>query len=149
MLRLMGLGLVILTVAGCGDTSGRVGKPSQVTVYALDYRKGDGREDASGLELFFGFAVIGKAEVTSAERRQEIADALNEMVAQKEKESAKCFNPRHGVRVVEGGRTTEYAICFQCGNYRVKSGGSERFGNGRPPDVFTEPLRDAGISLAP
>ena len=29
----------------------------------------------------------------------------------------KCYDPRHAVRVVRGGRTAEFVICFQCSQY--------------------------------
>ena len=64
-------------------------------------------------EMFRGIPVLGKVEITDPVKRKEIIDALNVSKAEG-RSGAKCFYPRHGVRVVEGGREVDHLICFEC-----------------------------------
>jgi hypothetical protein len=63
---------------------------------------------------------------------------------------AKCFWPRHAVRVVDKGQTVDYVICFQCDQLRVHEGSSTRVKpiTSEPQPVFNKHLKEAGIPLA-
>ena len=38
---------------------------------------------------------------------------------------AKCFWPRHGIRVVKDGQATDYVICFECGQVWIRDVGAD------------------------
>ena len=63
---------------------------------------------------FHDYAILGHAKLTDAVQ----AKALGELVVRGIRESdgtvAACFNPRHGIRVTQDGRTLDLVICYEC-----------------------------------
>jgi hypothetical protein len=103
-------------------------------------------------EQFHGFKVLGKTEIKDAAVRRKIMTALSDAIARRPKVGAKCFEPRHGIRVASAGRTVEYVICFECSRYWQIESGRERQEELLNPDVaptFNESLKAAGIPIAP
>jgi hypothetical protein len=101
-------------------------------------------------EHFHGRPVLGKVEITDPQQRQRIVAALKENL--REGHLSKCFCPRHAIRAVERGRTFEYLVCFQCHDFaEYIDGKPKRSGSvdERAKPVFDQPLRDAGIPIAP
>ena len=116
---------VIAALVVCGVLVGRiiyqnsvtsVSVPDTLILYSLEFHErwqweGEGIPNTD--EMFRGIPVLGKVEITDPVKRKEIIDALNVSKAQG-RSVAKCFYPRHGVRVVEGGREVDHLICFEC-----------------------------------
>ena len=42
------------------------------------------------------------------------------------REPAMCFEPRHGVRIREGGVTTDYLICLECSYVHIYTNGNKK-----------------------
>jgi hypothetical protein len=150
--------LIIFGITGCQRDSGadqNVEIPDDMTLYSIDGR--DGKEGKRTEpkpktdEDFHGYPVLGKIAVTDAATKQAILTALNEGIASKDAKEAKCFNPRHGLRTVNKGKTIEYVICFECGQVYVTEGDTTKkhLTSTAPQAVFDKYLKEAGIPLAP
>ena len=64
---------------------------------------------------FHGYPILGKLEVRGGDKA-ELLSALAKGQADKPEYGAKCFIPRHGLRLTKAGASQDYVICFQC-NY--------------------------------
>jgi hypothetical protein len=132
-LRQLAFGLIIITCLGTACKRGEVNSsasddggsvPEELAVFSLDerdYKKqtDDASKDA---ERFNGYRILGKTAVSDAKSKKEVVAALKTDI-EKPEEQAKCFWPRHGVRVVDAGKTTDYLICFECHGYEeIRSG---------------------------
>ncbi len=62
--------------------------------------------------IFHDFAIRGQSQIKQPEARRAILDALYTGLGKGELTS--CFNPRHGIRVVQGNKTVDLVICFEC-----------------------------------
>jgi hypothetical protein len=128
-------------------------RAERVTLFSVDWHGYDDRAPATD-DALYGCHILGKVEITDPEQRRELIAALREGIATPDVVQAKCFYPRHVLRVEQGGRTADYVICFQCGNYRLYLDGSTRhnltpsMGRQVRP-VFDKPLNDAKVPIAP
>ena len=67
-------------------------------------------------QAFQNYPVLGQTTVADEARRRQMADELQRGLENwSGREMAACFNPRHGIRATDGGRTFELLICFECG----------------------------------
>jgi len=86
-------------------------KAEKVELYSLEPR------GAKGKDLFHDYTVLGKVELKDKADR---ADAVKAVAgALGVGSGAKCFDPRHGMRLVRGGKSVDLVICFRCSNVRV------------------------------
>jgi hypothetical protein len=107
-------------------------------------------------EVLHQHQILGKVEVTDPERRREVVRAVRgDIRAGFTVTQAKCFNPRHVLRVVKGGRKIDVVICFECNNYElydgeqlVTTGGTPAIAGSAEP-LLNKILTDAGVPLAP
>jgi hypothetical protein len=60
-----------------------------------------------------------------------------------------CFNPRHGIRAVKGGRTVDVVICFECGYIHFWESGkrSTVLVTGTPQKAFDRVLESGTVPL--
>lgn len=139
-----------------GAAIGGLKNPDLLTLYAID-----GTEDVeakytlavtAGEEVFHEYAVLGKVQIQDAAERSKIVAAFqNAVVWPDSQPPSKCFRPRHALVARENGQTFEFAICFECRQYRQY--GQQRsvypaISRSAEP-VLNRYLQDAGISLAP
>lgn len=61
-----------------------------------------------------GYAITGRARLTDAQPKTELVDLILRGIRESDGRVAACFNPRHAVRAVNGGKTVELVICFEC-----------------------------------
>jgi hypothetical protein len=122
-----------------------------VILYSIDgnfYQEG---KKPKTEENFHGFPVLGKVEVTDAEKRQELIRAVKAGIYTYSI-SAGCFNPRHGVRFVRGEQWVDYVICFECNNVYEYSSSDDKGKEMHPrmslKDILNKHLTDAGVPLA-
>ena len=64
---------------------------------------------------------------------------------------ADCFNPRHGIHIVQGEQIIDYVICFECLQIKIYHGDkrSSELTSESPRGLFNQYLKDAGLPLAP
>jgi hypothetical protein len=100
---------------------------------------------------FHGWKVLGKTTVKEAASRKQVVESFEKGVSEYKEGPAKCFNPRHGIRVTHEGKTADFVICFECAQTHVSVKGEkvETFlVSQSPADVFNEVLKKAGVPLA-
>jgi hypothetical protein len=100
-------------------------------------------------ESFHGWKVLGK-KIDKAEVRKQLVEAFEKGVTENKGDMARCFLPRHGIRVTHDGKSAAFVICFQCNQVRVYVGGeAERVihVSDSPAEVFNKVLKDAGVEL--
>ena len=100
---------------------------------------------------FHSFKILGKTTITSVEDRRRPFSALNRGNAESSGFVAWCFNPRHGMRASDHGRTADLVICFEClqvvAYLNDKRAG--HFITSEPPQpLFDELLRKSGVQRA-
>ncbi|MEM9415638.1 MAG: hypothetical protein AAGA29_09205 [Planctomycetota bacterium] len=141
--------------------------PDAVTLYAIDGPEMEGEEfdlgtghgpydplaDYTPDELFHGYPILGHVNLTGTPEGAHLARLIEQARDRRQGLIAGCFVPRHGLRVIRGGVTVDYVICFECDQFhwfidaQSRAAGVQYF----PPthdDAFTAPLTAAGIELA-
>jgi hypothetical protein len=71
-------------------------------------------EDKRPPNHFHGWEVLGSTKVEKADVRKQLVAALKKAAAENDGVAAACFNPRHGIRVVQEDKTIDLVICFEC-----------------------------------
>jgi hypothetical protein len=100
---------------------------------------------------FHGWQVLGKTTVTDAEARKNLVAAFKKGVGENKGIAAACFNPRHGIRVTQDGKTTDFVVCFECAQVQVFAGDNQGKGfliTSSPQPVFDGVLKEANVPLA-
>ncbi|WP_227254865.1 hypothetical protein [Frigoriglobus tundricola] len=108
-------------------------------------------EDKRGKDTFHNYKILGQTTVKGDDRKALLA-ALLDGVKNSGSGSAACFNPRHGIRAVHDGKTTDLVICFECTNIVVYVGDKreqEVHTTRTPQKTFDKILTDAKVPLAP
>jgi hypothetical protein len=98
-------------------------KADKIQVMALDPRGGDDSKDA-----FHDYKVLARATVTDDDARKDVVAAVEKGVAEGGP-IAKCFEPRHGLRVVYKRKIYDFVICYQCSQIEIFAADEEE------PDV--------------
>jgi hypothetical protein len=129
--------------------------PEVLVLYSIDGRELPDETTASK-DTFHGYPVLGKLDIKQPASRADIGAAIRDGVAQFDGVVADCFWPRHGIQVVENGVPVDYAICFEClqfKQYTKEQGGKDQQSEGAttasPQSVLDRYLEAAGIPLAP
>jgi hypothetical protein len=89
----------------------------KIVVYSLDPQKASTSNLKDG---FRGYPILAQAEILDPNLRSELKSTLVKGMNQNAV-AAKCFNPRHGLRVTSGLRTVDLVICFECSSLEVHS----------------------------
>jgi hypothetical protein len=124
----------------------------QITIYSIDGRPKTIREESPNGEEFHGCPVLGKVEIRDSKQRRAIIDELRSAYLRRPSQALRCFIPRHAVRVVHDGRTTDFVICFQCYWFVEHTGTEQKVGrtiSRSAEPFFNKLLTDANIPLAP
>lgn len=108
-------------------------------------------EKTDGAFHFHGWEVLGRTWVKDPALRKKLVAAFRTGVEENPGIGAACFRPRHGIRVVERGKTTDFIICFEC--YQVQVYADDRpqksvLVTRSPEAMFNEALREARLPLA-
>jgi hypothetical protein len=69
--------------------------------------------------LFYNYPVLGSLEVLSDEEKNELINVFSEGIGKSEKNPARCFIPRHGLRISSSAATADFIICFECSHVLV------------------------------
>lgn len=122
-------------------------KAEQLELYSLDP---DDDLEKPPPDAFHRHRVLGKTVVSDEAVRKHVIAGLEKGVAQGTR-PAKCFWPRHGVRVTHNGKTLDLVICFQCSQLSFILGDKAETVviSKSPESVLDKTLKDAGVPLAP
>jgi len=108
-------------------------KSDKIIVYFLD-AEGTAQEND-----FHHYPILGQVEVNEPEAQQALRDAVREGIAQGNV-MARCFAPQHGIRAIDGKRTVDLVICFQCAQFAT-------YLNDQPIPVAVLPISGAPRTL--
>jgi hypothetical protein len=102
-----------------------------------------------GKDTFHDWKVLGKTTVKDADARKKLVAAFKKGVEENKGIAAKCFNPRHGIRVTHDGKTADFVICFEC--YQVKAFAGDQKSDflitNSPQSAFDAVLKEAKVPL--
>jgi hypothetical protein len=131
---------------------GSATSPEVLILYSIDFRDVEREgfhKNARG--HFRGWPVVGKVEIKDPAKRREIVKALRDGIARSDGTVAKCFWPRHGLHVVEGGIAIDYIVCFECYQLTEQIGEvlTTRATTRDAQPTFNAHLKEAGVPLVP
>ncbi len=145
------LSLVIVIFTGCRQDASFLPKEfDSLTLYSLesDFDKLLLPDDA---ELFHGYAVLGKTDV-SKEVSEKVVASIRSDIANGSTVS-KCFWPHHALRILVDGKPLDVLICYKCRGFKRTDDGV-LVATSFPIDVssrqmINEILQAKGIDLSP
>lgn len=85
----------------------------------------DPGQEGTGDQDFHGHRILWRTIVTDPATQERIIDIVNSGVSYFAS-PAKCFNPRHGVRLSRGKRTVDLVICYECSSIQIHDGDQVR-----------------------
>jgi hypothetical protein len=150
--------LLLALAIGCASSRSGDGEsvdadqPDRLLLYSIDGREGTKVNDRNTEGSFYGYPVLGKVEITDATTRKQLLDAIKDAIRRRPEMAAKCYWPRHGMRASINGKTVDYVICFECFRYEEFVDGvsiKRSVLNSDVEPIFSKPLVDAGIPIAP
>jgi len=100
---------------------------------------------------FRRYPVLGRAEISDASTRNELAHRLLQSIEESSGAQYLCFHPRHGLRVRKGDVELDLVLCFECSAARIHRGEAlwtVALSRGTQPD-FDRALKRFNIPLAP
>ena len=89
----------------------------QLFLYSLNphhERRFDGSLPENSDQLFHGFPILGRAEMTSVQEKEKLLTAFAHGIRKSNGLEYACFNPRHGIRIINEATTNDFVICFEC-----------------------------------
>lgn len=127
--------------------------PTTLTLYSVDFRdeeKANRDEKRDGKERLLNYLVLGKTEIKDPEKRKSIMAAFKQAIREPA-EPTKCFDPRHGLKVVDEKGVTEIVICFHCFQYISTGAHPARYEtiSAKPQELLDSILKEAGIEILP
>ena len=90
---------------------------AKLFLYALnpnDERVDSGKLPENSDEVFHYYPVLGKAEIIPLQEKTNLLAAFVKGIRENTGGGARCFIPRHGLRVVTASATNDFVICYQC-----------------------------------
>lgn len=139
----------------CWDALALPSEPDELTLYSIDGTKdsrADPKKKLDATERLYFWPVLGKTKITDPTEKRRVINAVRRgMVFHKPMIADSCFWPRHALRVVDKGTTTDYLICFECRQIGIHAGDKAKFilTSGRPERTLDYMLVSAGVPLAP
>jgi hypothetical protein len=120
-------------------------KAETVVLYSLEPR------DVDGKVFFHDYRALGRVDFKEKEDSAEAVKAVSEGL--RGGQGAKCFDPRHGLRLVRKGKTVDLVICFRCNSVRVYGlPGNDKYAKAAiaktAQETLDKILRDGGVPLA-
>ena len=108
-------------------------------------------ETGPGAMHFHGWEIIGRTSIRDEEKRKKLVAALKTGVEENQGIGAACFRPRHGIRVTEPGKVTDFIICFECFQVQVIVDGLPQKAvlvTRTPEAAFNDALKQAKLPLS-
>jgi hypothetical protein len=63
---------------------------------------------------FHDYPILGRASLTDAVQAKALGELVLRGIRESDGKVAACFNPRHGIRVEQNGKTLDVVICYEC-----------------------------------
>jgi hypothetical protein len=123
----------------------------QFILYSLDPQsRGMKPADLKGKPIFHQYIILGQTPLKNAQTRADVLSALYKGIRTNKGGAAKCFNPRHGIRAVQGNQTVDLVICFECRQIKIYDGNGQHNASteSSPQPVFDRVLSQARVPLA-
>jgi hypothetical protein len=108
-------------------------------------------ETSPGAMHFHGWEIIGRTSIRDEDKRKKLVAAFKTGVEENQGIGAACFRPRHGIRITEQGKTTDFIICFECFQVQVVVDGLPQRAvlvTRTPEPAFNEALKAARLPLS-
>ena len=118
-----------------------IDKAESVVLYSLEPGKSAKKPKTS----FHGWPVLGKTEVKGTAKKN-LLEAFTKMIEEGDR-GARCFIPRHGVRITAGGKDHDFVICFECGWLDPQSGKKRVAISDKHAAAFNKILAGAKVPL--
>lgn len=125
----------------------------QFTLYSLNPSRAIPQEETlaswSKKPKFHKFLILGQTTNSDAPTKEKLIEVLSSGLASSGNQ-ASCFNPRHGIRAINGSQTVDVFICFECGYLQTWENGKSselRPFSQEGQDIFDHVLRDAKVPL--
>ena len=138
--------VLLCASVGCSNNTGSVTTVAEddprlkgtCTLYRLNGDRYPGEPIPEGSQHLHGWEILESCSVNDLSDRSELLGAFDKGIFISSKESVDCFNPRHALRLVHDGVTTDHLICFQCFNYSTwingeSTGGGSTGASARDP----------------
>jgi hypothetical protein len=116
----------------------------QVTIYSISPYAVAASPAVAKNEKLGRWVVLGKTQVSGAQKNA-LLQAFYNGINQPPSWMAKCFWPRHAIRVNNNGKSYDFVICFEC--YQFSSSASATSGN-QPISPEAQPTFDAILKNA-
>src|SRR5579871_277178 len=118
-------------------------KSPQFTLYSLLSHPEP--EELKTRSTFHDNLILGQTQVISAKTRTDLLTAFYEGLDKGY--AMACFNPRHGIRVVQNNKTVDLVICFECQQVEIYDSQGKRTItiSDSPKSVFDHVLSEAKV----
>ena len=123
---------------------------SQLTLFSVEPRENWGRKRPN----FHFHAILGQTVISQPETKRALLASLYDGFVPGDAPGimAGCFNPRHGIRATQHGKTVDLLICFSCHQFELYVNDHhiehQKFVTGAPRPLFDQVLAAAGVPLA-
>lgn len=122
-------------------------KATEFDLYSLDPDRQGKKSDKD--TLFHDWKVLGKTTLKGDDAKK-VRAAIDKGRKDSDGSVAACFNPRHGVRIVQDKKTIDLVICYECHSATIYEG-DKRIGSfltaRSPSPILNKVLTDAKIPL--
>ncbi len=95
---------------------------------------------------FHGYRVTGRAALPDAGQRKALAELVLRGIRESDGSQAKCFEPRHGIRVEQDAKVLDLVICYEC--LSIEAFGNIFVGGTEPQTVLTSPAVEPAVTSA-
>ncbi len=107
-------------------------------------------ENSQGDKYFHKFPILSKIEIIYNNDKIDFINQLYDNISNADYSVARCFYPRHGIRIINENDTWDWVICFQCGFARVYKSSQKHFYEINlkdNPKYFNDLAISSGMSL--
>lgn len=144
---------VLFTVAACSSsTENRLPAQAEAalrTARSMELLALDPTPLARGAAVpeggtFHDYPILGRATLADAVQAKALGELVLRGIRESDGTAAACFNPRHGIRVSQDGRTLDLVICYECLSLSVHG---DLLGSGGPRlGLLTAQRVESGVS---
>ena len=115
-----------------------------------DNRIFEGKLADNSDQNFHRYPVLGGVEITSTQEKTNLLNAFTKGIRESDGMVAACFNPRHGLRIIDGTTTNDFVICFECLQVQAYgfSAGQGFLTSSSPSGTFNQLLDEYHITKA-